>query len=312
MSDIPAFNYAAVPISFWLLFAAILSFWLSPWRHSWAVLFAAAITGGFIQGYLEWPALFIIPLAGLTCFWMGQKLFEGNYYLQLRNSRPQLEKALTIGANISFIVLALGLAAHKFPGFDSYLVVRKLQLHEEAPLTAIRFHFDKAVIGIFFLAFCVTLIRGAREWFSTIQQTIVIVAGSIAGAFVIARLAGFVSFDPVFTSLFFAFLFANLLVTSVAEEAIFRGWIQRGLARRWSQRTYGNYMAIAVASVLFGAAHLWGGPWLFLGATLAGFGYGYAYMKTQRIEAAIIAHFAFNGIHFTFFTYPYWTPAVAS
>lgn len=39
-------------------------------------------------------------------------------------------------------------------------------------------------------------------------------------------------------------------------------------------------------------------------ATLAGIGYGLAYWRSGRIEAAILTHFAVNAAHFVLFTYP--------
>jgi membrane protease YdiL (CAAX protease family) len=33
--------------------------------------------------------------------------------------------------------------------------------------------------------------------------------------------------------------------------------------------------------------------------------YGYAYLKTGRIEAAVFAHLILNITHFLFFAYPY-------
>jgi membrane protease YdiL (CAAX protease family) len=61
------------------------------------------------------------------------------------------------------------------------------------------------------------------------------------------------------------FALNNLLFTCVAEEALFRGFLQQGIAahsRRW--------LGVLVASLLFGAAHLAGGPLLVLFAALAG------------------------------------------
>ena len=59
-----------------------------------------------------------------------------------------------------------------------------------------------------------------------------------------------------------------------------------------------------IASILFGLAHLPGG-WVYACfAAVAGLFYGYAYLKTQNIEASIIVHFAVNAIHFLAFTYP--------
>ena len=39
-------------------------------------------------------------------------------------------------------------------------------------------------------------------------------------------------------------------------------------------------------------------------AAVAGAGYGWAYLRTQRIEASILTHFALNAVHFFGFTYP--------
>lgn len=43
---------------------------------------------------------------------------------------------------------------------------------------------------------------------------------------------------------------------------------------------------------------------MMLFATIAGIAYGYAYVKTKRIETSILVHFNFNLAHFIFFTYP--------
>jgi hypothetical protein len=39
-------------------------------------------------------------------------------------------------------------------------------------------------------------------------------------------------------------------------------------------------------------------------ATIAGFGYGWIFHLTKRIEASILAHYLLNAIHVLFFTYP--------
>jgi membrane protease YdiL (CAAX protease family) len=36
----------------------------------------------------------------------------------------------------------------------------------------------------------------------------------------------------------------------------------------------------------------------------AGLGYGWVFMRTQRIEAAMAVHFGVNAVHFLLFTYP--------
>ncbi|MNF14531.1 CAAX amino terminal protease self- immunity [compost metagenome] len=63
-------------------------------------------------------------------------------------------------------------------------------------------------------------------------------------------------------------------------------------------------MGILVASLLFGAAHLAGGPLLMLFAALAGVCYGLAFQWSGRLSVAILLHFLFNFAHLAFFTYP--------
>jgi membrane protease YdiL (CAAX protease family) len=67
---------------------------------------------------------------------------------------------------------------------------------------------------------------------------------------------------------------------------------------------HGQWWALSVASVLFGLAHAGGGPIYVALATVAGAGYGWAYLRTGKIEASILTHFALNAVHFFGFTYP--------
>jgi membrane protease YdiL (CAAX protease family) len=95
------------------------------------------------------------------------------------------------------------------------------------------------------------------------------------------------------------FAFNNLLFTCVAEEALFRGCIQQGVASRSTP-----WAGLLVASLLFGAAHLAGGPLLVLFAALAGACYGLAFQLSGRLSVAILLHFLFNFAHLALFTYP--------
>jgi membrane protease YdiL (CAAX protease family) len=53
------------------------------------------------------------------------------------------------------------------------------------------------------------------------------------------------------------------------------------------------------------AAHFQGGLVYMALACLAGFFYGFAFLKTNKIQSSILLHFAFNTIHFLLFTYPW-------
>lgn len=76
----------------------------------------------------------------------------------------------------------------------------------------------------------------------------------------------------------------------IPEELLFRGIIQNLLEKAIGRPA----LALGVASLIFGAAHLNNGPspdWrYFLLATLAGLVYGRAYAKTRNLMAPALLH----------------------
>jgi membrane protease YdiL (CAAX protease family) len=74
------------------------------------------------------------------------------------------------------------------------------------------------------------------------------------------------------------------LVTAVPEEFLFRGLIQN-LLGRW----LGPRAGLAIASVVFGLSHL-PDPRYALLATIAGFAYGWVYLRTGRVTASAVTH----------------------
>ena len=131
-----------------------------------------------------------------------------------------------------------------------------------------------------------------------------IAAGLIGLLLVLSFSSSYVRFAPKFPKESWLWISVNLCFTCVAEEALFRGFIQAQLQRLWQKVPRGEWLALAVAAVLFGLAHAGGGPVYVVLATVAGVGYGWAYLRTGRIEASILTHFALNATHFFFFTYP--------
>jgi len=74
------------------------------------------------------------------------------------------------------------------------------------------------------------------------------------------------------------------LAIALPEEFLFRGLIQNALERLLSPRA-----ALAVASLVFGLAHL-PDPRNVLLATIAGAAYGWVYRRTGRVTAAAVTH----------------------
>ena len=93
-----------------------------------------------------------------------------------------------------------------------------------------------------------------------------------------------------------------MLVFGIIQFALI---YQARLASALGRVRHGQWIAVACSALLFGAAHLAGGPLYAVLAFIAGIGYAVAYQRTQRVEAAIIVHIALNAVHFIAFTYPY-------
>jgi len=87
-----------------------------------------------------------------------------------------------------------------------------------------------------------------------------------------------------------AIFLGMLWVVALGEEFFFRGLLQQWIAQ-WTSRPA---LALVVASILFGAAHLGfrGFPnWRFaLAAAVAGWFYGRAYQQAGSIRASMVTH----------------------
>ncbi|NVD74650.1 CPBP family intramembrane metalloprotease [Duganella sp. BJB1802] len=254
----------------------------------WQAVFAAALLCGWQAGVLQAPALVALALfAGLA--WLTDGVSQ---------------KFLRILFGVLTLVLAFALAIHKLPGFDNPVVIAGAVFSDGGKPFTQYANFDKGAVGLILLAF---ICRRATSWpelGAALKQTWPVLLITVAAVMAVATGAGFV--HPAFkvSTVTPTFLAVNLCFTVVAEEAFFRGFVQARLASALSGVRHGSWVALVCSALLFGAAHLAGGPAYAALAALAGLGYAYAYHATRRIEAPILVHFALNAIHFIFFSYP--------
>ena len=207
-------------------------------------------------------------------------------------------------AIVAIIVLSAGFMTHVVPGFANYKVISDVTFSAGALPYTQYFNYDKALIGLALIAFCVPVCKERSRWGAMLKATI---PWSLLVFIVVVSLAvliGYVRFDPKLPPEFFLWAWINLFFTCIPEEALFRGFVQQGLQDRLRDSRHGELIALTAASVLFGIAHFAGGlRYIFL-ATVAGFGYGWIYQRTRAIESSILVHFMVNALHFVFFTYP--------
>lgn len=297
---------------FWLALAIVATSWPSTGWHNarqWVIGTSALLALGFavLAGVLSNIALCIALLT-----W-GLALALQPARRRFWTSAPPMLRVLTWGA---LALSCLSLALHLPPGIANLLLVDQVRLSADSLPYTLYANFDKGWAG-----FCLLLALLPRQqeqlaiqpatlnsgqgprWLpsSTDWLLVVLTIGLSLG---LAWLLGLIRFDAKLPDFLLLFMFCNLLLTCVAEEAFFRGGLQQGLRGFCARRGYHVGWAVWVAATCFGLAHLAGGWAYALVATVAGLGYGWLYQKTGRLQAAILLHFALNLTHLLAFSYP--------
>ncbi len=269
---------------------AIISMWM-PYRNITVPIFAlSSIILAFLTNIIDMQGVLVITtLASCVCI-----LAIGHNSLK------------SVAWWLMFILtsaLVITMSMHILPGFNNLLIFKTLKISEDAIPYTLYWNFDKGIAGLALLI----AIRGLKP--APIRNiwiiTPAILAILILITFPIAIATGAVAWNPKLPDILLVWIFSNLLITCVAEEAFFRGLWQQTAANTLSKYTqHGPILAIILVSILFGLLHFPGGPVYIVLATIAGLAYGAAYHLTGRISAAIAVHFLFNLTHLLLFTYP--------
>ena len=276
-----------------LLFS-VLGLWIGRWV--WVTALAIAIVVGYAAQVLQGPA--VIWIAAFAALCMGYRHARTDTSLRFR------AVLLTLSA-IGIIALGLLLAMHVAPGFHNFLVLDKVVLSPGAEPYTLYLNFDKTVVGICLLGLChPTLLSRATEWRKAVRRGTPLALGNVMLVALVALLFGYLTWQPKWTSLFWIWAPVNLFFVCLAEEAFFRGFIQREISGAFKGSRLGAVLAVSVSAVLFGLAHFAGGVTYVVLAALAGLGYAVVYQRTKSIEMSMLAHFALNTAHFILFTYP--------
>ena len=267
----------------WLLLAtSVVSLFIN--QKYWPYLLSATLATGYWQDRLSLMAILVI-ITGLGIAALARKV-PGKWKVLLHSM---------------VLAWAIALALHLIPGFNNILVLNKVLTGPHSVPFTMYLNLDKPMIIFALLLLVPGMLGNPRPL--TIKQYAVLASGLLllpAMAFGL----GLVRAELSLPDWLWVFALNNLLFTCVAEEALFRGYIQRLLSQRFN-----HWVGIAVASLLFGLAHFAGGPLFILVAGCAGALYGLTYYWTGRLSLAIAIHFGFNLIHLVFFTYPIASPA---
>lgn len=268
---------------------AIVSLWAHPSRQLWMALAALSLGAGLVAGRIDGlGVLWLIVVGG--CFFVAQRGDQGK-------SLRWLASGLALAG-------AAALTLHLLPGFENWRLVHRLPLSEASRPFSLYLNLDKPFLGLLILGFGFPLVRSFAEWRRVAWSTLPYFVTAVAVLLGLVALLGYVRWDPKLPELFWLWAPRNLLFACVAEEALFRGFLQRQLSLALRAFRWGGAGSVVVAALLFGLAHYRGGPSYVVLSTVAGFIYGLAYYRTGRLEASIGCHFAVNAVHFLLFTYP--------
>ena len=200
-------------------------------------------------------------------------------------------------AGLTFMLIwSLAFFAHAIPGFDNLKVLDKVYASRDSIPFTMYLNLDKPLV-FFGLLLAFPTLLGQKK--TCDLKVIGLVVVGVLSLLPIAVGLGALTFSLSTPHWLWLFILNNLLFTCVAEEALFRGFIQQGLSQR-----FGWVTGLIVASLLFGLAHFSGGMLLVVFAALAGLGYGLVFYLTGRLWTAVLVHFIFNLTHLIFFTYP--------
>lgn len=247
------------------------------------LLLAIAAVWAAMQGVVTlWMAILIIGIYAVAAF-MPQAI---------KNRIPRS------GREIVFLALAAGLILHWLPGFNNLRILNAVQAGPHSIAFTLYYNFDKALVPfVLLLALPGLFYRRPDKRVSSLHW--LLLALSVPLLLLVALAAGGLRIEPHYPAWFWQFALANLFFVSLAEEALFRGYLQQRLMtflKPWA--------ALLVTAVIFGLMHYAGGGLMVIFASLAGVIYGLAWLWSGRVWVATLFHFALNILHLLLFTYP--------
>jgi membrane protease YdiL (CAAX protease family) len=252
------------------------------------LFYAGAIISGLFVGALHPLVLLTIPV-----------LFGSLYIIQGQYSESQ--NAL---AHLCFVTLSFVMFFHLVPGISNFKIFDAVFVGEHCTPFTMYLNMKNGIIAFLLMYMVVPTARTRDEWKQVFVSTGIYGCICILSLMAAALASGFVKFNPKFPPQTFWFLMNNLMLVCMAEEAFFRGYIQKNLTDFCEKQSISKMFALVPASIVFGLCHYKGGALMIIFSIIAGFFYGTAYMRNNRIEAAILVHFSLNAVHFFFFSYP--------
>lgn len=194
------------------------------------------------------------------------------------------------------LLAGIACAAHLLPGFQPVELWPPRPLSADALPYALRLSWDKLLLGLTLLAWWLGQPPRVRPLGQAVCGIMVLTLLLVP---LLAFALGLVAWQPKWPQQLWLWLAVNLGVAVLAEELLFRAWLQPQLIER-----LGLWPGLLLTAALFGAAHIPFSPLFALVAGLAGLGYGLVFHYSGRLSLAIALHGAVNLLHLLLLSYP--------
>jgi hypothetical protein len=267
----------------WILLALSLLALQFNKKISLSLLIITVVIGG-INGTLDWRSLTFL---GVMVLIAGAYVRFGSAH---RGGQYILEALLVAGA--------IGAMVHLIPGFHNLKVLDSVSAGPESVPFTMYYNFDKALVPFILLAGMKTLFVTKPKYQPSKLSWLLLILAIPVLLFVAVYLGG-LKLETHLPAWFFQFVLANIFFVSLAEEALFRGYLQQRLSG-----FIHPVAALIISAAIFGGMHYAGGTLLVIFAALAGVIYGIAWMWSGRLWVAVAFHVGLNVVHLLFFTYP--------
>jgi len=285
MNILHSFAFGLAFLSLWSRwFKSLSNFWFIPVILSVIV----ATTTSLISGIALASAVSVITLAIII------------------DKYAVVHPAMTKFLKVLLILLCLVLALHIVPGFHNINIAHDAIIKYHSVPYSLWLNYDKILAGTVLTVCFIDVAHVTTAFQRILSWTIAGTLGSSLLTMAPSLAFGMIAWDPGIPYLFISWALSNLLITSMTEEVFFRGILQFQLEKLLHsyRLTLASALAVLATAILFGAAHLTGGVFYVLTATGAGLFYGLVYVKTRRIETAVLTHFLTNCVHILLFSYP--------
>lgn len=208
------------------------------------------------------------------------------------------DRKLRIIFEVLLLLTSFVLMLHLVPGFNNLRVLDGVRMGPESTPLTMYYNFDKALVP-FILFICLKSLFTTDACQLARPLYWVILIASVPVLLIVAVASGGLKVELHHPEWLLQFVLGNLFFVSLAEEALFRGYLQQRLSSMMHP-----LVALVIASLLFGGLHYAGGILMVIFASLAGLIYGLAWMLSGRLWVAVFFHFGLNLFHLLFFTYP--------